>query len=184
MYRSIETGKALAENFANALKKPMKEKVFETSLDAVDSAIKWYEEVCRAITPYDEEEMSRATLVFSELYMNAYEHGNLGIDIKTKKHYLEKDTYFEKLYEIEQESHAKISVKVYQMANNGVAYIATQICDEGRGFDVLQFLEESKSITNPNGRGIFVSRKNCVDVYYNNLGSCVLFLNKEHLKEE
>jgi len=177
MYRSVKTGEKLAEKFANSVKKSMKEKVFETSLDEVDSTIEWYENLLRTITFSNEEEINRAVLVFSELYMNAYEHGNLGIDTKTKKHYLEKENYFEKLYEIEQKCSKKISVKVYKILNKDVQYIATEICDEGKGFDVLKITEDNKNITHPNGRGIFVSRKNCDDVYYNNSGSCVLFLN-------
>ena len=182
-YRGVERGDTLAEEFVNALKTPMQERTFATTLEAVDSAVEWYEEVCRAITPYDEEEMSRASLVFLELFMNAYEHGNLGIDREKKKRYLEQGIYYEKLPIIEQNSDAKISVKVYEMQKSGVASIVTQICDEGRGFNLLQFIKQSKSKTNPNGRGIFVSRKNCNDIYYNKRGNCVLFFIKEHLEK-
>jgi len=182
-YRGVERGDTLAEEFVNALKTPMQEKTFATTLETVDSAVEWYEEVCRTITPYDEEEMSRASLVFLELFMNAYEHGNLGIDREEKKRYLEQGIYYEKLPIIEQNSDAKISVKVYEMQKSGVASIATQICDEGKGFNLLQFIRQSKSKTNPNGRGIFVSRKNCNDIYYNERGNCVLFFIKEHLEK-
>ena len=179
MYKSIKTKSVLTEQFKNSEKNMLKEKVFETSLNEVDNAIKWYENVCKMIMPDIEEGIKKAVLVFSELYMNAYEHGNLAIDTKIKKLYIEKDIYIKKLYEIEQECNAKISVKVYTILNNDVLYIATQICDKGKGFDVFKFIKDNKNITDVNGRGILIALKNCSDVYYNDLGNCAVFLIKK-----
>ena len=50
--------------------------------------------------------------------------------------------------------------------------------DEGEGFDtqiLSQIFRNSKKF---NGRGVLVSRKNSMGIYYNSKGNCVLFLNK------
>jgi hypothetical protein len=110
--------------------------------------------------------------------MNAYEHGNLGIDSKQKHQYMEEDIYFEKLQELQKGNKKSISVEVYKITEPYSTYVVTKICDEGEGFDtqiLAQIFRNSKKF---NGRGVFVSRKNSMGIYYNTKGNCVLFLTK------
>jgi hypothetical protein len=151
--------------------------VFETSLQDVDAAAVWYEGVFEALD-VDLKTVYKAGVVFSELFMNAYEHGNLGLDSKEKHHYIEEDIYFEKLSELEQNTKKKIFVEVYRQKEPTSEYVITKIRDEGDGFDtqiLSQIFRNSKKF---NGRGVFVSRKNSMGIYYNSQGNCVLFLNK------
>jgi 5-methylthioribose kinase len=120
----------------------------------------------------------KAGVVFTELYMNAYEHGNLGIDSQTKHKYLEEDIYFEKLAELQKECFKKISVEVYRLKEMESEYIITKICDEGEGFDTQILSQIFRNSQKFNGRGVFVSRKNSMGIYYNSKGNCVLFLSK------
>jgi len=155
----------------------VRQKVFDTSLDAVDEASSWYEEVWQSLN-VDMKVSYKADVVFTELFMNAYEHGNLGIDSKTKHKYLEDDIYFEKLIELEEKCSKKISVNVYKIKECSSEYVVTKICDEGDGFDTQILSLIFRNSKKFNGRGVFVSRKNSMGIYYNSKGNCVLFLNK------
>ena len=151
--------------------------LFETSLDDVDRATEWYDALWGELN-VDVKVAYKAGLVFTELFMNAYEHGNLGLDSRKKHQYLEKDIYFEKLNELEENCDKKIFVEVYRQKAVNSEYIITKICDEGDGFDTQILSQIFRNSQKFNGRGVFVSRKNSMGIYYNSQGNCVLFLNK------
>ncbi|WP_434580856.1 serine/threonine-protein phosphatase [Sulfurimonas sp. NW15] len=144
-------------------------KVFETTLDAVEEANNWYDGICRNHC---------SGLAFNELFMNAYEHGNLGIDSEIKHQLLEQDKYFETLVSLEKECTKKITVKIYNIKTASAQYRVTQITDEGEGFDTNQLATIFRNSKKFNGRGVFVSRKNSMGIYYNSKGNSVLFLTK------
>jgi len=150
---------------------------FKSSFEAIESASVWYDnilsELCR-----DQKVIYNAGLVFTELYMNAYEHGNLNIDNKTKHQLLENDIYFETLQNKGADCTKKITVKVSKIKYNTSSYIITQITDEGNGFDTQILSEIFRNSAMFNGRGVFVSRKNSLGIYYNSKGNSVLYLNK------
>ena len=177
-YKKVNTEDDFLNNMDTYSKTLVAKKKFATSLEDVDNALSWYEHLLQEMFSCTSKELSMLSITFTELYMNAYEHGNLTILAKTKQQYLQEDTYFDKLQELEQECEKKISVGVYNFKKNSLQYIATEICDEGRGFNMgnIDFLY--KNLQNFNGRGIFLSRKNCLNLYYNNIGNCVLFFNK------
>jgi hypothetical protein len=160
--------------FKNAI---IEEKVFQTSLDAVNDANEWYEKFWENITD-DSIVANHANIVFTELYMNAYEHGNLAIDSYTKHKLLEDDIYFEALQERDKECSKVISVKIIRLQHQSNQYIITQISDEGDGFDTQMLSKIFRNATTFNGRGVFVSRKNSLGIYYNSKGNSVLYLNK------
>ena len=117
-------------------------------------------------------------VVFTELFMNAYEHGNLGLDSVTKNRLLNHDTYFDILKKLEIDCPKKIDVKVDKLVYDSSSYIVTQIFDEGDGFDTQTLSEIFRNSATFNGRGVFVSRKNSLGIYYNSKGTTVLYLNK------
>jgi hypothetical protein len=171
----------LALIFINSLdlreKNLISKKIFSSDIDLLEEANLWYEEVLQGMEVPLKIGV-KAGLVFTELFMNAYEHGNLGIDSKQKHRYLEDDVYFEKLKELQKGNNKTIEVEVYKITEPYSTYIVTKICDEGEGFDthiLSQIFRNSKKF---NGRGVFVSRKNSMGIYYNPKGNCVLFLNK------
>lgn len=147
----------------------LSEKVFETSLDAVEEANVWYETLCQ-------EQCN--SFSFNELFMNAYEHGNLALDSETKHQLLEDDIYFETLTSLEKECEKKITVKIYKIKNLSTDYFVTEISDEGDGFDTNILSTIFRNAEKFNGRGVFVSRKNSMGIYFNSKGNSVLFLNK------
>ncbi|MDF1875073.1 response regulator [Sulfurimonas sp. SAG-AH-194-I05] len=152
-------------------------KVFESTLDDVDAANAWYNILWDNLT--DDMRISYgANVVFTELFMNAYEHGNLGIDSHAKNVLLEKDVYFETLKEKEKACNKKINVTVNEVLRGTSKYIITQISDEGEGFDTHLLSDIFRSKQTFNGRGVFVSRKNSVGIYYNAQGNSVLYISK------
>ncbi|MEA3371808.1 MAG: PP2C family protein-serine/threonine phosphatase [Campylobacterota bacterium] len=153
------------------------EKSFPTSLKDIDQANEWYEELWSTFT--DDATVSyKAGLVFSELYMNAYEHGNLDIDSKNKHKLIDDDIYFETLKNREKDCDKKINVKVSRLKCSSASYIITQISDEGNGFDTQILSEIFRNSQTFNGRGVFISRSNSLGIYYNSKGTSVLYLHK------
>jgi YesN/AraC family two-component response regulator len=155
----------------------LEQKVFESSLADIDKADEWYTQLWEQIT--DDMKLSyAANLTFTELFMNAFEHGNLGINTKQKHRLLEEDKYFEYLQSAEKECDKQITVSVHKIQNQASSYIITRISDEGEGFDTQILSEIFRNSQKFNGRGVFVSRKNSMGIYYNTEGNSVLFLNK------
>ncbi|MFT5659828.1 MAG: CheY-like chemotaxis protein [Sulfurimonas sp.] len=152
-------------------------KSFSSSMNALEVAGLWYENIWKSISQ-NQSLNDNAGLVFTELLMNAYEHGNLGIDAGFKHRLLEDDIYFETLKEKEQICNKKINVKINKVKHYSSWYIVTQITDEGKGFDTQILSEIFRNSATFNGRGVFVSRKNSLGIYYNSKGNSVVFLNK------
>jgi len=150
---------------------------FASTLDDVDRANEWYSNIWSEFTEEDDP-INSSSVVFTELFMNAYEHGNLGINTETKHNLLEDDTYFETLLEKEAKCSKKIVVKIDRIEHPSGCYVITQITDEGEGFDTNILNETFKNLQTFNGRGVFVSRKNSLGIYYNSKGNVVLYLNK------
>ena len=153
------------------------ENSFDSTLKELDKASQWYEEICSSLTN-NAITCNKPEVVFTELCMNAYEHGNLSIDSKTKNKLMDDDIYFEVLKEKEQGCDKKIDVKVSKLDYNSSSYIITQITDEGEGFDTQILSEIFRNAKKFNGRGVFVSRSNSLGIYYNSKGTSVLYLHK------
>ena len=157
-------------------------KSFTTTLDALDQAGEWYREIWSKFDVSPKLSYG-AEVTFSELFMNAYEHGNLAIDTKMKYKLILEDTYFETLLELQKDSNKKITVEVKELIYSGITYLLTQITDEGIGFDTQILSNIVKSTQTFNGRGVFVSKQNSLGIHYNDKGNSVLVLHKV-VKEE
>jgi CheY-like chemotaxis protein len=152
-------------------------KSFDTTLDAIDEASSWYKDIWNKFQKEDKPSYG-AEVTFNELFMNAYEHGNLAIDTKKKHQLILEDIYFETLLELQKDSQKKINVTVKQLIYANTIYLLTQITDEGIGFDTQILSNIIKSNQKFNGRGVFVSKKNSLGIHYNEKGNSVLVLHK------
>ena len=150
---------------------------FNSTLEDVDKASEWYSQLWNTFTE-DIKTSYEASVVFTEPYSNAYEHGNLSINSATKHQLLESDVYFETLKDKEKECKKLIKVQVHKIIYESITYIITQISDEGEGFDTQILSEIFRNGAKFNGRGVFISRKNSLGIYYNSKGNSVLYLNK------
>jgi len=152
-------------------------KLFQSTLEALEEANEWYSNIWSAFT--NNYKLSyNAGVVFSELFMNAYEHGNLGLDSETKHKLLNEDNYFSTLEERQKDCNKKITVSVDTITYNSSKYIITTIRDEGEGFDTQILSKIFRDKKNFNGRGVYISRQSSLGIYYNSSGNTVLFLHK------
>jgi hypothetical protein len=161
----------------NSISSQLSHKIFASTLEDIENANRWYEDIWQQITK-DKDAIYNAGLVFTELYMNAYEHGNLGIDSSTKHTLISEDRYLDTLIEREKNCSKKIHVKIYTIQHKSLNYVITHIIDEGEGFDTQVLSEIFRNSLIFNGKGVFVSRKNSLGIYYNAKGNSVLYLNK------
>ncbi len=152
-------------------------RTFESSLDAIDEANEWYTDIWTEMTQ-NFKLAYNAGVVFSELFMNAYEHGSLGIDAQTKNRLLAEDNYFITLEEMQKVCKKKITVDINVQKHDSNRYVATTITDEGMGFDTHILSKIFRDKKNFNGRGVYISRQSSLGIYYNSKGNSVLFLHK------
>ena len=111
-----------------------------------------------------EGKKDKILLVFNELFINAYEHGNLGLSFEEKERLIREDKYCQLL---KKGSDKEIEVCVAKKDN----YIFVKITDEGKGFT----LESKKALFN--GRGIKLCEKYAY-IFYNQKGNSVLLIGK------
>jgi len=152
-------------------------KIFSTTLLEIDNATDWYSTIWENITNDDKLQYSSG-VVFTELIMNAYEHGNLSLTSKQKHLLLEKDIYFSTLEKMEKACNKKIFITINKINYMRNTYIVTSIIDEGEGFDTDILSEIFRNQAKFNGRGVFISRRSSLGIYFNAKGNEVLFLHK------
>lgn len=152
-------------------------KSFNTTLEDIDAANEYYAGIWESLTD-DVKLIYRAGVVFSELFMNAYEHGNLSINANEKHILIEEDSYLDTLMELQENCPKKIDVTISKIVYNSSIYIITKIEDEGVGFDTQILSKIFRNVKSFNGRGVFVSRSSSLGIYYNEKGNSVLFLHK------
>ena len=154
-----------------------KERLFQCSLNDVDNAYNWYVAIWEELTD-DPVLLQNAGVAFTELYMNAYEHGSLGISASEKHQLLEDDRYFDALNSREVSCNLRIKVSVYKIEHYSHTYVITKITDMGDGFDTKILSEIFRNSKAFNGRGVYISRASSHGIYYNAQGNSVIFLNK------
>lgn len=155
----------------------VEERYFDCTLAEVDKAYEWYMGIWDILTQ-DSKLLQSAGVAFTELYMNAYEHGSLGIQADEKHKLLEEDIYFEELQNREVGCNLKIKASIHRIRHYSNCYIITKITDMGNGFDTKILSEIFRNAKAFNGRGVFISRASSHGIYYNSKGNSVIFLNK------
>ncbi len=137
----------------------IKHLTIKTKKTDLTKAIKWYKSI---IADYNIDK--KAIIVFNELLLNAYEHGNL--QIKEKNKLIEKGEYEKILSEKEKLCNKNIDIYVYKIGE----YFITKICDEGEGFKNINFNTKKYS-----GRGLLMAKKFSNGLFYNEKGNVVCF---------
>jgi hypothetical protein len=150
---------------------------FSSKLEELERANDWYS-VAFAKLCADSQLAYKAAIAFSELMMNAFEHGNLGISMKEKHRLLKDIDYFEFLKQRSRECSKTITVTLYKISYAKSEYVVTSIEDEGEGFDTKILSSSFKDIRSYNGRGIYLSRINTQGIHYNAQGNKVLFFTQ------
>ncbi len=155
-------------------KKILDHKTFASTTQDVQDAGEWFEDILlkKAITP---KELNRYVIAFNELYMNAFEHGNLNIDAKNKHLLISEGTYMDELDRLSKNNDKKIDVTIREIWYLNRNYLYITIKDEGNGFDTDVLKDIHTGTKRYNGRGVYMSKRNTLGVYYNKKANSVSF---------
>ncbi|MGC8924681.1 MAG: response regulator [Calditerrivibrio sp.] len=149
-------------------------KELNTDMDEINEFLKEMDDFLRKKHIKDET-LSKVTVSLYEFLMNAYEHGNLGIDVD-KKHKLIVDNLLEDYCrELEKKCYKKIFVKYGIYYINGIEFFGVTIRDEGEGFNINMTNRALENIEYFCGRGIVLSNTFVDALYYNMKGNEVTF---------
>jgi len=147
--------------------------VINSTLKDTEEANIWFENILNKTTK-NKDTLNSAPLAFTELLLNAYEHGNLGLSGEKKHLLMKEDRYFDFLARKELSCSKKIYIDVYNFDN----HLLVKIKDEGDGFDtkiLANIFGINKSF---NRRGILMSRNSTSGIYYNDKANQVSFIIK------
>lgn len=116
-----------------------------------------------------------------ELFVNAVEHGNLGISYDEKSQLNEKDQWEEEVnyrMTLPENRNKRVSVH-FERTPHDIRFL---IRDQGEGFDWRPFLEiDPKRVFDSHGRGIALSKMSSFDqVHYHGIGNEVLAVITKH----
>lgn len=114
-------------------------------------------------------------MIFTEMIMNAYEHGNLGISNEDKRKFLLEGKLENECKERETK-YGKRGIKVnYLVKTQGEGKcLKFDIEDEGEGFDTKIFKKLIFDTTSVNGRGFKIAKKMVDAIYYSPKGNHVI----------
>jgi len=117
---------------------------------------------------------SELILTFSELLLNALEHGSFGVDKAHKNYLIENDLFDEEMVRLEKlHSDKKICLEYGIIANGKRALFEAIIEDEGEGFDTKVLKELVINPHNVNGRGFMIIKKLLDHFYFNEKGNAI-----------
>lgn len=109
------------------------------------------EMVKNGINPHGYESFFTA---FSEAVMNAYEHGNLNIDLYEKQTLIEKEEYEPALLELEKNCDKKITIRFTICVHLAYKYMIIGVRDDGCGYPVDYFKRGTDGSVKFCGRGV------------------------------
>jgi len=165
--------------FYQRIPKPVPQRTFKfnTSMEELERASENLSEFLDTLS-VEEEVRTHVEQSFSELIMNAYEHGNMGITEVEKKNLLESDEYYNYLLKKEKICDKIIDVKFYLTYELNSETIIIKISDDGNGFDTERLRSHLVNGTSFNGRGILMSKMSVEGVYYSPKGNEVIIIHQ------
>lgn len=113
-------------------------------------------------------------LTFSELLLNALEHGSFGVDKARKNYLIEHNQFDDEMLRLEQLHHNKKIKIVYGIIPNGKRELfEATISDQGEGFDTMVLKNIVINAEKFNGRGFVIIRKLLDHFYFNKKGNAI-----------
>lgn len=147
--------------------------VVKSTMEELSKANNWiFGKICQLLSV---NEARLFAYHLSELVLNAYEHGNLGLNEKLKSALIVNGQY-EKEIKIREGQCAKaITIEISAMDGS----VAAIVSDEGCGFDYERYLNMTEGaiidrLSLPNGRGILMCSRYFDAMNYHNGGSSVI----------
>ena len=117
---------------------------------------------------------SELILTFSELLLNALEHGSFGVDKAHKNYLIENDLFDDEMVRLEAlHCDKKIHLEYGILESGERALFEGIIEDEGEGFDTKVLKELVINPQNVNGRGFMIIKKLLDHFYFNEKGNAI-----------
>ena len=117
---------------------------------------------------------SELILTFSELLLNALEHGSFGVDKARKNYLIENDLFDDEMVRLETLHCDKKIYLEYGILESGERILFEAIIeDEGEGFDTKVLKELVINPQNVNGRGFMIIKKLLDHFYFNEKGNAI-----------
>ena len=117
---------------------------------------------------------SEIMLAFSELLLNALEHGSFGINRERKNYLIERTLFDEEMMQLERQHKHKIIEVRYGVVQSGERKIfEATITDSGKGFDTKMLKNIVINAHNFNGRGFIIIKKLLDHFYFNEKGNAI-----------
>jgi hypothetical protein len=164
----------------NIYEEPLEKKVYtiETKMSEIDNTFEDILKFLYSIGVSEEFEVEYHNS-FTEMVMNAYEHGNFNLTYKLKHELIANDEYIDFLQQKEAElgESKEIEIKLSYYQGGDRKFLMTQITDSGEGFDTLILRNKLLGKDRFHGRGI-VMTKNYVDGLYYNMRSNSVLMTK------
>ncbi|KJR41951.1 response regulator receiver domain-containing protein [Candidatus Magnetoovum chiemensis] len=114
----------------------------------------------------------------NEIIMNAYEHGNLGINFEQKIELIASGEYENYLMNKENQVNKKIKVIISLNEESDKTLLISKVQDEGNGFDLAILNEIDENSKRFSGRGIKIAKTLTDILLYNKTGNeALLMLN-------
>ncbi len=153
----------------------IKKYILKNNIGDVAGLIK---EICIEISDcIDEANINLFAAALYEVAINAIEHGNLGISYETKKEWIEKSIYQEKLAELLKSEKAKntfvmISLEVEESS------LTLTVQDEGSGFKPQKEMEKiiKEDFMRNCGRGMMMMKSYFDEIKYNDTGNSITLI--------
>ncbi|MGO9014083.1 MAG: response regulator [Dissulfurispiraceae bacterium] len=125
---------------------------------------------------YDFEFVMEFVNAYTEIIMNAYEHGSLNISSLLKNKLAKAGEYEEYLMTKERDVHARITITLSALVDNNNEFAVLRVCDEGAGFDTTILRDTIRNPEFVDGRGLKMARSLVDEIYYNSAGNEAILL--------
>jgi FixJ family two-component response regulator len=113
---------------------------------------------------------------YTEIIMNAYEHGSLNVSSLLKNKLAKTGEYEEYLIGKEKDVNARITVTLSALVDNKNEFVLVRVCDEGAGFDTTILRDTIRNPDFVDGRGLKMARSLVDEIYYNSAGNEAILL--------
>jgi len=115
---------------------------------------------------------------FSEIIMNAYEHGTLNVDPVEKRRLMSSGDYEEHLMKMEQDFSGLIHVDMALYREKEESYIMLKVRDQGAGFNPVLIKEYIRNPELVFGKGIKMVKHLVDEIHYNGKGNEAILIKK------
>ena len=117
---------------------------------------------------------SEIMLTFSELLLNALEHGSFGVNRERKNYLIEHNLFDEEMMQLErQNKHKTIEIHYGIVQSGEQKMFEATITDSGKGFDTKMLKNIVINAHNFNGRGFIIIKKLLDHFYFNEKGNAI-----------